>query len=135
LSLSSICIPSSVDRLCQLCFSRCEALSVVTFERGSPLSRIDRSAFFNCLSLSSICIPSSVRQLRDRFFQACRSLQEATFESGSKVSRVGDCAFESCPSLSLIRIPSSRQPVFSAYVSRRAVVPGAPGDPRSAGLE
>jgi hypothetical protein len=43
--LSSICIPSTVERLCAQCFSNCCSLSTVTFQPGSRLSSIDGSAF------------------------------------------------------------------------------------------
>jgi hypothetical protein len=53
-SLSSICIPSSVNALCQQCFYQCHSLSRVTFETGSRLARVHDSAFLRCPSLSSI---------------------------------------------------------------------------------
>jgi hypothetical protein len=59
-TLSSIVIPSSVERLSHKCFSGCTALSTITFEPHSHLSRIDRDAFDNCSSLSSVRIPSSM---------------------------------------------------------------------------
>jgi hypothetical protein len=39
-SLSSICIPSSVEQLCASCFADCNGLSSVTFESGSKLSSV-----------------------------------------------------------------------------------------------
>jgi hypothetical protein len=39
-SLSSICIPSSVELIGSSCFFGGDALSTVTFEAGSALSRI-----------------------------------------------------------------------------------------------
>jgi hypothetical protein len=87
-SLSSICIPSSVETLCDHCFSQCTALSSVTFEPGSRLSHIEAHAFAHCSSLPSLCIPSSVWMLRNTCFFACKSLPNVTFEPGSKLSSV-----------------------------------------------
>jgi hypothetical protein len=60
-SLTSIVIPSSLERLGRLCFSGCKCLSTVTFECGSKLSRVEDRAFSDCSSLSSICIPPSLQ--------------------------------------------------------------------------
>jgi hypothetical protein len=42
-SLSSICIPSSVEVLCGNCFFQCGEGLRVTFESGSKLSSVERS--------------------------------------------------------------------------------------------
>jgi hypothetical protein len=38
--LASICIPSSVEVLCEFCFNGCTALSSVNFESGSKFSSV-----------------------------------------------------------------------------------------------
>jgi hypothetical protein len=38
-SLSSICVPSSLERVPQYCFSECDTLSTVAFECDSRISR------------------------------------------------------------------------------------------------
>jgi hypothetical protein len=50
-SLSSICIPSSVETLGRDCFSWCTKLSAATFETGSKLSHIESGTFQSCSSL------------------------------------------------------------------------------------
>jgi hypothetical protein len=60
-SLSSICIPSSVEKLSDYCFEECQSLSTIEFEIDSHLSRVEQSVFSGCSSLSSIWIPSSLR--------------------------------------------------------------------------
>jgi hypothetical protein len=69
---------------------QCESLSTVTFESGSKLSSIDKSAFQYCRSLSSICIPSSVEKVGKHCFDGCESLSAVTLESGSKLSPIDD---------------------------------------------
>jgi hypothetical protein len=105
--LSSIFIPSCLSSLSEKCFYRCLLLRTVTFESGSRLSYIGRSAFADCSSLSLICIPSSVTELRGWCFACCNSLRMVTFEAGSHVSTIGTCAFSGCSSLASICIPAS----------------------------
>jgi hypothetical protein len=62
MNLRAICIPSSVKRLCEECFSHCEFLSKVAFEPGSVLCCIENKAFFNCPVLSSIHIPANLER-------------------------------------------------------------------------
>jgi hypothetical protein len=90
--LSSICIPSSVDIVCERCFSRCTNLANVTFETGAKLSCIE-GAFQNCSFLPSICIPSSVESINENCFCGCYKLSTITFEAGSKLTRI---AFKNC---------------------------------------
>jgi hypothetical protein len=61
-SLSSICIPSSIECICENCFSECRSLSRVTFESGSSLSCFERCAFSKCVNVASMSVrlfPSS----------------------------------------------------------------------------
>jgi hypothetical protein len=68
-------------------FSRCNSLESVTFESGSPLGRIEESAFSKS-GLKSILIPSSVTVVGKRTFGRCKSLESATFESGSRLEQI-----------------------------------------------
>jgi hypothetical protein len=58
--LKSICIPSSLEILCENCFSKCWGLESLTFEPNSKLSRIERHAIFHARRLPSLLIPSPV---------------------------------------------------------------------------
>jgi hypothetical protein len=58
-SLSSICIPSSVERLCDQCFEGCRSLATVTFGPASILRWVDPLAFLRCPKLS-LSLPPSV---------------------------------------------------------------------------
>jgi hypothetical protein len=114
--LRAICIPSSVEKICEYCFNGCNSLSTITFESDSKLSCIEGSAFSNCSSLSSICIPSSVEKICESCFKGCNSISTITFESDSKLSCIEGSAFSSCSSLSSIYVPSSLQPILYEYV-------------------
>jgi hypothetical protein len=69
--LRSICIPSSVEILCQWCFCTSSWLLSVTFQWGSRLNRIERRVFWECSQLRSIYIPPSVKSLPCGCFEGC----------------------------------------------------------------
>jgi hypothetical protein len=56
--LLSLTIPPFVETLPEHCFAGRKRLSVVKFESGSRLARIEQFALSNCSLLSSICVPS-----------------------------------------------------------------------------
>jgi hypothetical protein len=62
-SLSSICIPSSVEILSDGSFPDCYSLSTVRFGADSKLRFAVGRAFSSCYSLSSIWIPASLRDV------------------------------------------------------------------------
>jgi hypothetical protein len=66
-SLSSLSIPSSVERLCRWCFVKCSSLAEVTFETGSRLSCIEADVFQHCSSRLSISIPLSLQSIFARY--------------------------------------------------------------------
>jgi hypothetical protein len=104
----SICIPSSLERIGNSGFQICEKLSDVTFERGSKMSTLAKSAFFGCSALESICcIPSSIEQIPKNCFYMCRHLSNLTFGRGSRITILGEDAFSFCMSLQSICIPPS----------------------------
>jgi hypothetical protein len=108
-TLKSICIPLSVEVLCECCFARCENLSDVMFEQGSKLCVIADGAFSNCVSLKSICIPASVKTIGKSCFADCKNLSSFTFESGSESVVLGDKVFDGCFSLPSIPPPATRK--------------------------
>jgi hypothetical protein len=105
ISLCSIHIPSSIGKLGPHCFSYCPRLSAVTFESGSRLSMIGRSAFSDCFSLDVICIPGSVETIGSYCFDGCHNLSIVTFEAVSRLRCIEDYAFCGCSSLKSIFLP------------------------------
>jgi hypothetical protein len=133
-ALERINIPASVTVLESRCFAGLDhngrvvivnnSLVSVTFESGSQLRSIGKSAFAGCVSLVSICIPASVVILenncfggvfaedpeennRDRDFRFCISLESITFEKISEIKVIDEQAFTGCVSLRSICIPAS----------------------------
>jgi hypothetical protein len=103
--LNSICIPASVEMLCESCFSGRSDIASLTFELGSRLTRIESKAFLRCYRLKSICIPASVEGLCWMCFAKCESLSPVLFERGSKLRRIEPYAFYGCSSLKSVSIP------------------------------
>jgi hypothetical protein len=79
----------------------------LSFEPGSSVSVLGKSAFQNCGSLHSICLPSSLETLSTFCFRGCRKLSDLAFEPGSQLSDLGESAFADCSSLKSICLPAS----------------------------
>ena len=103
----SVFIPKNITVIGTNCFRRCSELERVTFEAGSRLKRIGRSAFFYCKDLKEIAIPASVEEIGDGCFEKCVNLERVTFEAGSRLKRIGERAFYGCKDLKEIAIPAS----------------------------
>jgi hypothetical protein len=86
----------------------------VTFESGTNISILGKSAFQGCSSLQSICIPSSIQIIGDFCFSECEAMSDLTFESGCQVSILGDSACSACSRLQAVCIPSSIETICSS---------------------
>ena len=72
-SLTSIVIPSTVQRLETMALAYCSSLTNVTLSDG--LTYIGEKAFFYCTSLPSITIPSTITSMGDASFSYCQNLR------------------------------------------------------------
>jgi hypothetical protein len=99
--LRTICIRSSVERLCEHCFSGCNSLSTVAFKSDSKVSCLEGYAFVNCSSLSTLFLPSSVETICAYCFNGCHS--HSTIRLLSKLQQLGTLAL-SAPNLRDISI-------------------------------
>jgi hypothetical protein len=79
--LIEIILPSSVEVLCESCFSECKSLFSVTFESGSRLSRIEKWAFYGT-GLIEIIVPASVEVLGERCFQSANHFPQLHLNQG-----------------------------------------------------
>jgi hypothetical protein len=105
LQLTSIVIPSSVERFGSECFYRCELLSSVTFDVSSRLDTIGERAFYGCSSLCRLTLPASLLTLADESFSHCSRLKWLSFESGSQLKQIGARAFLNCSTLPTVCLP------------------------------
>jgi hypothetical protein len=100
-----VLIKRCVESISSQCFSSCQSLCEITFELGSKLKEIGRSAFHRS-AIKSIRIPSNAEVIGEDCFSSCISLSEVTFESGSQLKEIGESAFPQC-AIKSIRIPSN----------------------------
>jgi hypothetical protein len=81
--LQSICIPMSVETICDRSFLSCIQLSSFTFEPGSRLTEIEWDAFCFCWQLKSICLPASLQILHGDAF-ILSGVSVITVEAGNR---------------------------------------------------
>jgi hypothetical protein len=62
-NFGSICIPRSVETICESSFSSCSGLSLFTVESESNLTEIEGRVFNRCKSLQAIWFPASLQIL------------------------------------------------------------------------
>jgi hypothetical protein len=128
----NVVVDSSVEVICESCFSACESLTSVTFDANSLLSRLESRAF--CLSrLRSIHLPGSLEVICECCFHSCNSLTSVTFDANSRLSRLESCAF-SASGLKSIHLPGSLEVIcascFSWHYGRRDKTRHRPCDRR-----
>ena len=87
--LTSVKLPSRLERVGAGVFYNCEALKEVTFPKS--LISIGNSAFNGCTSLISIDLPDSLRIIGDYAFLGCTSLTEVSFPN--RLYMIGRAAF------------------------------------------
>lgn len=71
--LTSIVIPSTVQRLEKMALAYCSSLTNVSLSDG--LTYIGNKAFFYCTSLPSITIPSTITSMGESSFSYCKNLK------------------------------------------------------------
>jgi hypothetical protein len=123
-----IIIPASLTVLTEDSFANPESVTVVKFQAGSQIRRLETATFGRFDSLESICIAASVEFIGKKCFApsqpvpgcAFRPLQHVTFESGSQLREIEAGAFWDCFSSVEICIPASveRMTAVSLPISR-----------------
>lgn len=83
----SVVIDSSIEVICEACFSFCTSLYFVTFAPNCKICRLETSAF-RWSGLHSIHIPQSVEMICESCFSGCRSLISVAFQANSKLFRL-----------------------------------------------
>lgn len=101
--ITSVVIPQSVTRIDDSAFQNC--VNLTSLKIGSAVKEIGREAFKHCIALTSIDIPSSVTTIEDGAFQDCSELTALTIPSS--VTHVGDDAFHFCARMKTVTIPAS----------------------------
>ena len=130
--LTSLSLPSSVERVDSLAFEGASNLKTITFsDSGKGLKKIDSlafkdcsslesidlsnaeiteipvRAFENCTSLKSIKLPSTVTKIADNAFAGCSNLEEIEGLEQCKISELSATAFDSCVRLKDINLSNA----------------------------
>lgn len=101
--LTSLSLPSSVERVDSLAFEGASNLKTVTFsDSGKGLKKIDSLAFKDCSSLESIDLSNAeITEIPVRAFENCTSLK--SIKLPSTVTKIADNAFAGCSNLEEIK--------------------------------
>ena len=99
--LTSITIPSGVQKMASYCFEGCPSLTSVVID-GTNLT-IPFECFYNCPNLQTVKIGSGVVSIWYEAFRDCVSLKSLTI--GRNVTVIGGAAFMNCRSLKEVVIP------------------------------
>lgn len=94
--IDSLVITDKTKKIGASCFSCCDALETLIFDRSVPFNRIASQAFYNCESLKkvlSIGDNSQVKQIGDNAFDACFKLHQFDLVPQNVI---GDYAFRGC---------------------------------------
>lgn len=105
--LENIRIPSFVKYINTACFSGCESLYSVEFEKDSNLTSIEVASFAHS-SIKNIRIPPKVVEIKKNAFFRCQSLIAISFEENSQCKSIGKHAF-SFSSLQGLLFPENLQ--------------------------
>ena len=120
LSIESITIPSTVEKIGRGTFTSCKKLKSVTFNEGA-LKEIG-SVAFNNTGIEMITIPKTVRKIGDSIFSGCKNLKKVTLNEG--LQEIGDQAFVNS-SIESITIPSTVEKIgniaFAACQNLKAI--------------
>lgn len=99
--MTSLIIPSSVERIREHTFSNCAKLSYV--QLPDNLKELPNNCFYNCSSLTSVKLPSAITVINDGSFFGCTNLTAIDIPIG--VTIIGNYAFGNS-GLNEIDIPS-----------------------------
>ena len=100
-NLTKVVLPATVTRIDDSAFCNCIRLKEIVFSDG--LSLISWNAFEGCVSLNSLVFPPSLRKLNGSAFMGCRGLQSVVFQGAG--AAVGKNAFHNCTALSSVTFP------------------------------
>lgn len=104
-SLKALKLPAGLRVIGDNAFDACDALTSVTFAKGSRLAEIGAQAFSMCVHLKEIALPDGVRGIGGRCFSNCVDLKKASL--GASLERIGKEAFRNCVDLASLSVPDT----------------------------
>ena len=103
LSLTSVTLPGTLDRIGDEVFRECIALESIAIPEG--VTSIGDGAFVACLSLTSVTLPGTLDRIGNQVFMVCTALESIAIPEG--VTSIGDGAFVECQSLTSVTLPGT----------------------------
>ncbi|MBO4906746.1 MAG: leucine-rich repeat domain-containing protein [Bacteroidaceae bacterium] len=123
-ALSSLTLPSTLEKIGTLTFYHCISLPEVHLPEG--FKWLDQAAFHYCTSLKSLVIPSTMTYIPGDGFSSCSSLESVTLPS--TMTAIYYKGFADCTSLTNLNLPTSLTFIgdwaFSNTAMPTIVVPG-----------
>ena len=104
-SLKTLKIPASVTKINIGAFAGMDALTSITFEKGSALEEIPEKCFMLCTGLKAVTVPGFIKKVGNSAFAYCTELSEATIEEGTTM--LGGNLFMKCGKLKTLQLPAS----------------------------
>lgn len=104
-SLKKLAIPASVTKLGLGAFAGCDALTSITFEKGSALTEIPGKCFMLCTGLKDMTIPGFIQKVGNSAFAYCTVLSKVTVQEGTAV--LEGQVFRECAKLKTLELPAS----------------------------
>ena len=99
--LTSVTLPSSIDKIGKRVFAECGSLASIEIPEG--VRRIEDEAFLNA-AISELTLPESLTHIGDRAFSGCR-FELLTLPD--RVTHVGEGAFAANPNLNELLFPAA----------------------------
>ncbi len=97
-SITSISLPSSIEKIGDRAFEDCSSLSSIKLASGGRLESIGASAFRGCTSLFDVKLPDGLTSIGESAFRGCTALKSISIPNS--ITSVGANAFTGCDNLS-----------------------------------
>ena len=97
INITSVSLPTSLNRLDSNCFYSCTSLQSVNIPSG--VTNISDYTFYKCSNLSTINIPSNCTNIGEYAFAYCKKLKNITIDKCDSTRTYGSYCFAYCDSL------------------------------------
>ena len=101
--VTSVSLPDSVTRIEKSAFFDCKSLLQIDF--GKNVESVGRYAFFGCNNLISISFGESLKEIEEYAFNSCSAIESIVFPDS--LEYLGNHSFYLCSSLFKVFIPDS----------------------------
>lgn len=105
-AIKGVTIPSTYEYIGDYAFYDCDALTKVTFDKGTKIESIGKGAFESCDLLADFKIPEGVTEIAEFTFKDCKAIKSMDL---SNISKIQKGAFFNCSSLSSLTVSSNIQ--------------------------